>query len=93
MPETMSSERVALLCHLGAEVVLTPGILMTDAVARARQLVEEIRGAVMPEVHRRTTAVEIWDDAPGEVDVFVSSVAPAGRSPASARCSSSAGPA
>ena len=47
MPETMSKERVALLRHLGAEVVLTPGILMGDAVARAAQLVKEIPGSIM----------------------------------------------
>ena len=87
MPETMSKERVALLRHLGAEVVLTPGILMGDAVARARQLVEEIPGSVMldqfrnpanPEVHRRTTAVEIWEDTEGAVDIFVSAVGTGG---------------
>jgi cysteine synthase A len=83
MPETMSNERVALLRHLGAEVVLTPGILMGDAIARATQLVKEIPGSIMldqftnpanAEVHRRTTAVEIWDDTHGAVDVFVSAV-------------------
>src|SRR5437899_5678935 len=47
MPQTMSSERVALLRHLGAEVVLTPGILMNEAVARARQLVKDTPGAVL----------------------------------------------
>jgi cysteine synthase A len=47
MPETMSKERVALLRQLGAEVVLTPGILMGDAVARAEQLVKEHPGSVM----------------------------------------------
>src|SRR5229473_3670084 len=47
MPEVMSRERVSLLQHLGAEVVLTPGILMGDAVGRARQLVSEIAGSVM----------------------------------------------
>jgi len=87
MPETMSRERVALLRHLGAEVVLTPGILMGDAVARARQLVEEIPGSIMldqftnpanPEIHRRTTAFEIWDDTQGAVDVFVSAVGTGG---------------
>src|SRR5437870_5940869 len=46
MPQTMSSERVALLRHLGAEVVLTPGILMGDAVARAADLVKEIPDAI-----------------------------------------------
>ena len=87
MPETMSTERVALLRHLGAEVVLTPGILMGDAVARAEQLVREIPHALMldqfsnpanPEVHRRTTGVEIWEDTAGAVDVFVSAVGTGG---------------
>jgi cysteine synthase A len=87
MPEVMSAERVALLRHLGAEVVLTPGILMGDAVERARQLVGDTPGAVMldqfsnpanPEVHRRTTAVEVWDDTEGAVDVFVSAVGTGG---------------
>lgn len=87
MPETMSSERVALLRHLGAEVILTRGILMGDAVARAAQLVEELPDAIAldqfsnpenPEVHRRTTAVEIWDDTRGDVDVFVSAVGTGG---------------
>jgi cysteine synthase A len=87
MPATMSTERVALLRHLGAEVELTPGILMGDAVARAVQLVTEIPGSIMldqfrnpanPEVHRRTTAVEIWDDTEGAVDVFVAAVGTGG---------------
>jgi len=87
MPESMSRERVALLRHLGAEVVLTPGILMTDAVARAKQLAQEIPDAIMldqftnpanPEVHRRTTAIEIWEDTEGLVDVFVSAVGTGG---------------
>jgi len=87
MPESMSKERVALLRQLGAEVVLTPGILMVDAVAKAAQCVKEIPGAMMldqfrnpmnPEVHRRTTAVEIWEDTQGEVDVFVSAVGTGG---------------
>jgi len=87
MPETMSKERVALLRHLGAEVVLTPGILMGDAVARATQLVKEIPGSIMldqftnpanPEVHRRTTAVEVWEDTQGALDVFVSGVGTGG---------------
>ena len=60
--------------------MLTPGILMTEAVARARELVEETPDAVMldqlsnpanAEIHRRTTAVEIWEDTRGSVDVFV----------------------
>lgn len=87
MPETMSEERVAMLRHLGADVVVTPGILMGDAVARAAQLVEEIPGAILldqfgnranPEVHRRTTAVEIWDDSNGAADIFISAVGTGG---------------
>jgi cysteine synthase len=87
MPETMSAERVALLRHLGAQVVLTPGILMRSAIARAEQLVRENPGAIMldqftnpanPEVHRRTTGVEIWEDAGGAIDVFVSAVGTGG---------------
>jgi len=87
MPETMSTERIALLRHLGAQVVLTPGILMGDAVARAKQLADEIPGAILldqfgnpanPEVHRRTTALEVWEDTHGAVDVFVSAVGTGG---------------
>jgi cysteine synthase A len=87
MPESMSTERVALLRHLGAEVVLTPGILMAGALARAEALLREIPGSVMldqfrnpanPGVHRRTTAVEIWSDTQGSVDVFVSAVGTGG---------------
>jgi len=87
MPSTMSKERVALLKQLGAEVVLTPGILMGDAVARAEQLLREHPGSVMldqfsnpanAEIHRRTTAVEIWEDTEGGVDVFVSAVGTGG---------------
>lgn len=87
MPEAMSEERVALLRHLGAEVVLTPGILMTDAVVRARQLQREIPSSILldqfrnpanPELHRRTTALEVWKDTDGEVDIFVAAVGTGG---------------
>jgi cysteine synthase A len=87
MPSTMSTERVALLRHLGAEVVLTPGILMIDAVARAKELLAEIPEGLMldqfanpanPEVHRRTTAVEIWEGTHGAVDIFVAGVGTGG---------------
>jgi cysteine synthase len=87
MPETMSVERVALLRQLGAKVVLTPGILMNDAVARAEQIAKEIPRAIIldqfrnpanPEIHRRTTAIEIWEDTRGEVDYFVSAVGTGG---------------
>lgn len=94
MPSTMSRERVALLRQLGAETVLTPGILMMDAVARAEQLVRETPGAITldqfrnpanPEIHRRTTAVEIWDDTGGAVDVVVSAFGTVGNGNRSGR--------
>lgn len=86
MPEIMSTERVALLRHLGADLRLTPGILMHDAVALARQIAVE-EGAVWlnqfdnpanAQVHRDATAEEIWRDAGGRVDVFVSAVGTGG---------------
>lgn len=87
MPAMMSLERVALLRQLGAEVILTPGILMSDAVEMAQKLVGEITDAVSldqfrnpanPDVHRRTTSVEIWNDTNGAVDVFVAGVGTGG---------------
>jgi cysteine synthase A len=86
MPESMSVERVALLRHLGAEVVLTGGILMADAVRRADELSEELNAFRLnqfadpanPEMHRRTTAEEIWQQTGGRVDVFVSAVGTGG---------------
>ena len=87
MPETMSKERVALLRYLGADVVLTPGILMGEAVAKAEQLLKEIPNSIMldqfrnpanPEVHKRTTAVEIWEDTNGSVNVFVAGIGTGG---------------
>lgn len=87
MPETMSRERVALLRYLGATVVRTPGALMRPAVDKACEIVAETPGAVMldqfrnpanPEVHRRFTAVEIWEDTDGQVDVFVAGVGTGG---------------
>ena len=87
MPETMSSERVALLRQLGAEVVLTPGILMTEAVARAEIIARKLPAAIIldqfrnpanPEIHRRTTAVEIWEDTQGDVGWFVSVIGTGG---------------
>jgi cysteine synthase A len=86
MPERMSMERIALLRLLGAEVILTPGALMRDAVERAKQIARET-GAVHlrqfenpanPDVHRHTTAIEIWDDTEGEIDVFVAGVGTGG---------------
>src|SRR5580704_7866550 len=87
MPERISQERVALLRMLGAEIVFTPGSLMREAVAKAEELVAATPGAVMlqqfknpanPEVHRRTTAEEIWADTEGEVDFFVAGVGTGG---------------
>jgi cysteine synthase A len=87
MPETMSVERRALLRLLGAEVVLTPGSLMREAVERARQLLAETPGAVSldqfrnpanPAIHRQTTGQEIWEDTEGQVDAFVAGVGTGG---------------
>jgi len=87
MPDCMSKERVALLRQYGAQVVLTPGILMTDAVTRARQITANTPGAINldqfsnpanPALHRRTTGVEIWDDTGGAVDILVSAVGTGG---------------
>lgn len=87
MPERMSTERVALLRYLGAEVELTPGTLMRDARGRADELARSIPGSIQmsqfdnpanPEIHRRTTALEIWNDTDGSVDVFVAGVGTGG---------------
>jgi cysteine synthase A len=88
MPETMSVERVQMMKHLVAEIVLTPAAEgIGGAFAAADRLTEEIDGAVQagqfvnpanPEVHRRTTALEIWNDTDGNVDVFVSGVGTGG---------------
>jgi cysteine synthase A len=88
MPETMSVERRKLARMLGAEVVLTSGKSgMKGAVQKAEELVGRIAGGYMPlqfenpanpEVHRRTTAEEIWADTKGAVDIFVSGVGTGG---------------
>ncbi|MBY0564875.1 MAG: cysteine synthase A [Hyphomonadaceae bacterium] len=88
MPETMSIERRKMLAFLGAELVLTPGPEgMRGAVAKAKELVETTPGAVMPqqfanpanpEIHRRTTAEEIWNDTGGALDIFVSGIGTGG---------------
>ena len=88
MPETMSMERRKLLKHLGAKLVLTPGSEgMKGAIARANEIVDETPNSYMPnqfanpanpEIHRKTTAEEIWNDTGGEVDIFVGGVGTGG---------------
>lgn len=88
MPETMSLERRALLRGYGAELILTPGSEgMGGAIARATELAasdpryfmpQQFMNAANPEIHRRTTAEEIWRDTDGEVDIFVSGVGTGG---------------
>jgi cysteine synthase A len=88
MPETMSIERRKLLKHLGAELVLTPGTEgMKGAIKRAQEILAENPKAYMPnqfgnpanpEIHRKTTAEEIWRDTGGEADILVAGVGTGG---------------
>ena len=88
MPETMSLERRTLLAMLGAKLVLTPGSEgMKGAIAKAEQLAKETPNAWIPqqfenpsnpEIHKKTTAVEIWEDTDGKVDILVSAVGTGG---------------
>jgi cysteine synthase A len=88
MPETMSVERRKMLKLLGAELVLTEGARgMRGAIQRADELTKEIPDALIPqqfqhpanpEIHRQTTAEEIWNDTDGKVDVFISGVGTGG---------------
>ena len=88
MPETMSIERRKLLALLGAELVLTPGPLgMKGAVAKAQELLSDYPSAVIPqqfenpanpEIHRRTTAEEIWNDTGHTVDIVIGGVGTGG---------------
>ena len=88
MPDTMSVERRKLLAALGAEIVLTPGALgMKGAIAKAEELAENYPQAFIPQqfnnpsnpkAHAQTTAVEIWEDTDGKVDIVVAGVGTGG---------------
>jgi cysteine synthase A len=88
MPETMSLERRRLLKAFGAEVVLTPGEKgMNGAIAKAEELLranpnsfmpQQFKNLANPEIHRRTTAEEIWADTDGKVDILISGVGTGG---------------
>lgn len=88
MPETMSLERRKLLVHLGAELVLTPGARgMAGAIEKAREILAAEKNAYMPDqfanpanpqIHRETTAEEIWHDTEGRADILVAGVGTGG---------------
>jgi cysteine synthase A len=88
MPETMSKERRALLRAYGAELILTPGALgMKGAVDKAQEIAAQRPGAILarqfanaanPEIHRRTTAEEIWNDTDGAVDILIAGIGTGG---------------
>lgn len=88
MPETMSTERRAMLRAYGAELELTPGLEgMSGAIRRAQAIVEgtpnayllqQFRNPANPQIHRETTALEIWDDTDGQVDIMVAGVGTGG---------------
>jgi cysteine synthase A len=88
MPDTMSIERRKLLKHLGAQLVLSPGADgMKGAIAKAKEILKDKKNSFMPdqfsnpanpEIHRKTTAEEIWNDTDGKVDIVVSGVGTGG---------------
>ncbi|MDP4269998.1 MAG: cysteine synthase A [Bacteroidota bacterium] len=88
MPETMSIERRNILKALGAELVLTPGFEgMGGAIRKAEELKAQYKNAFIPQqfqnasnpaIHRKTTALEIWEDTDGEVDIFIAGVGTGG---------------
>ena len=88
MPDTMSIERRKLLKHLGAEIILTPGSGgMKGAISKAKEILSQTSNAYMPDqfsnpanpdIHRKTTAEEIWRDTGGGIDILVSGVGTGG---------------
>ncbi len=88
MPETMSMERRQILTAFGAQIVLTPGSEgMTGAIKKADELAksdrhyfipQQFKNPANPEAHRRTTAVEIWNDTGGKIDILVAGVGTGG---------------
>ena len=88
MPDTMSKERIKLAHALGAEIVLTDGSKgMKGSIEKAEEILKNTQGACMPQqfmnpankdAHRKTTALEIWNDTDGMVDIFVSAVGSGG---------------
>jgi cysteine synthase A len=88
MPDTMSTERRAMLKAYGAQLELTPGVAgMRGAIARAEEIVattpnafmpQQFRNPANPQIHRETTAEEIWADTDGEVDILISGIGTGG---------------
>lgn len=88
MPETMSSERRAMLRAYGAELELTPGIEgMGGCIQRAQAIVDSVADAYMlqqfnnaanPKIHRETTAIELWEDTDGQIDILIAGVGTGG---------------